>query len=225
MWFEADTDVTVPIDFIVDGDFVDPSSATFIIRDHTGAQLDSGPVIDGQVTVPAALNEILDPWENRYISVVFSYNGGTHFFRESYSLSEFIPLSARPRSVRDILGVDQKELPDDAIDVTEAYFQLLDQRGPAFSEALSLTGERNRALNQAVILQAALNVLPSLPLRLMITVRTEDSSASRLKEIDFDKLEAGLAASLAHYINLATAANVGARTTFGVSNPPGTFEQ
>lgn len=219
VWFEANTDVTVPIDFIVDGDFVTPDSASFVVRGHDGTQLITGAVADGKITIPAASNVITASWENRYISVFFIYAGGTHSLKISYKLSDFLPLSVTPQSVRDLLGVDDRELPDSAIDLTESYFQILDQSGSAISDALTLTGPRNRAVNMAITLQAALNILPSLPLRLMITVREEDSSASRLKEIDFDKLEASLKSALADLLNKARGIAPGVRDNFVFSNP------
>lgn len=219
MWFEAGTDVTVPIDFIVDGDFVEPDSATFVVRGHDGASLATGSVSNKQVTVAAASNAISSAWENRYISVTFIYGGGTHTLKASYRLSDFLPLTGTPQGVRDTLGVDSRELPDDAIDLNEAYFQLLEVGGAGISEALTLTGQRNQSVNMAVVLRAALNVLPSLPLRLMISVREEDSSASRLSKIDFDKLEAGLYSALADLTNKALGVTPGARSTLVFSNP------
>lgn len=211
--------MTIPIDFIVDGEFVTPDSASFVVRGHDGTQLLTGEVIGSKVTIPAASNVVTTSWENRYISVFFISAGGTHSLKVSYRLSEFLPLSVTPQSVRDLLGVDDRELPDSAIDLLGSYFQILDQSGPAISDALTLTGSRNQAVNTAVMLRAALNILPSLPLRLMITIREEDSSASRLKAIDFDKLESSLRSALSDTLNKAMGVASGGQSNFVFSNP------
>lgn len=229
MWFEAGTDVTIPIDFIVDGEFVVPDAATYKVRAHDGTVLASGALsasaTSEELAIPAANNSISSDWENRYVQVEFT-SGSKVFHRNiSYKLSAFIPLTASPDMVRGTIGVNERELPDKDIDLIEAYFSLVENHGSGITEALTERGARNAAVNEAVVVKAAIRIMDSVPLRAMLTVRTEDSSASRSKDVDFSALSDSLQARLAVLINTATNVTPTSPLIFEFSTPADPFTQ
>lgn len=229
MWFEADTDVTVPVDYEVDGEFLVPDSATFKVRAHDGTLLDSGSMsvasTSETISVSAADNEISAPWENRYVVVDFVSGVNTYTKRVSYQLSEFVPMTASEEAVRALLGLNEEELPNRDVRLYESYFQLESVYGNQISAALLQTGARNAAINEAIAVKSALLIVDSMPLRAMITVRSENTSAARSRDIDFDALKDKLEARLAPLIDTARDSRPAATILFDFSNPGDLFPE
>lgn len=203
MWFPADNDITLSFDYLQDGQLVVPASASYVVRDHSGATIDSGALpaaaTSESVTVSAANNALSNGAliENRFLTVLFVVSGGTYHFQKSYSLHGFIPMTVSPQDTRRELGLDTSELPDADVDLVSAYFHLEDLHGTSFTDAFTDTDIQCRAANQAVAVQAALNLIPSLQLRAAKAVRSEDSEFHRVSKLDFE--------SLRHDLNLKAA--------------------
>lgn len=223
MWFISDEDVAIEVEYEVEGEYVVPSAATYSLRDHSGVELTSGALSAAltheTVEIDAAHSAITGLWENRYLTVTFVADGKTHRKTTSYHLSAFVPLTVGPEDVRSTLGLDQKELLDQEIQIEEVYFRLVETYGSAFSDATLLTGIRNWAANRCVVLKAALDVAQSLPMRTRISIRTEDTTEKRTEKIDFAAIVKDLEIELAAVTNTAIAQSVVAPTLFTLSSP------
>lgn len=223
MWFTADQDATLNIDFIVDGEFVVPSSGSYTLRSFDGSLLLTTPLVATTTSeilvIPAGYNGLTGVYETRFVEINFIADGAAHRQTHSYTLSAFLPLTARPDQVRGVIGLDARELPDRDISIESAYFHLVESQVAAFQSAFLTTGGRARAANEAVVLQAAIDITSSLVLRTMITTRSEDSEVKRTLVIDFDAITARLERRLASMIDTAAETLAGSYTLFELSNP------
>lgn len=224
MWYLADSDITIAIDYLVDGEFVVPDSATYDVRGHDGVSLLTGslPAVatSESVTVAAVNNSVgTDSFQNRFVLVTFIYGGSTYQVSKNYGLNTFIPMTASAAKVRSEIGLDASELRDDEVDLIQAYHSLLTKYGSGITTALTASGSANLAVNKAIVLQAAIEIMTSLDLRTQISVRTEDSTVRRSEKIDFDRIADRLQQKLAPLIDEATGAVTFTPTLFGLSDP------
>lgn len=223
LWLEADNDVTLDFDYEVDGEFVVPDSATYIVRDHTGATLDTGslPAINTSesLTVSAANNSTASDFENRFVSILFSYGGRTYQARSDYTIYAFAPVTVGVEDVRRELGLDPSELPDSEINIMSAYYHLVDLHGDNLSEAFTETGVRNLSANQAVAVYAALDIVGSLELRASISHRSEDSEFKRMIKLDFPRLREELNIKAAGLLEVAKGVTPSSVSLFELTTP------
>ena len=230
MWFYAGETASFAFDFVVDGEFVIPTSASYTIRNHTGVAVGGASLTPTGTTVTISIADTLNIiaadalFENRFVVVSFIYKGQTHTTSCTYSLTRFVPLTVGPDDVRRLTGLTRQELPDDDIDIQTAYFQLFDSFGSTFAEALTSTTFRARQANESVALQAAIDVVVSFPLRVPVLTKSEDSQFNRMASIDFAALERELRRklqqNLTQVISTVTEATV---SVFSVSSPTDRF--
>lgn len=199
MWFFAGENVTLNFDFKVDGEFVVPTSASYTLRNHLGVTVGSTVNLTGLTTTAsiqiAAINNQLGVgalYENRYVLVTFVHNGRSHTLVQPYKITAFAPIAATKDDVRRLTGLAVNELPDDDIDLLSAYFQLFDAYGTGFSTQLVATTYKGRVANEAIALQAALDVAVSFPLRVPQSVKSEDAQFIRTSKIDWAAMEVEL---------------------------------
>lgn len=225
MWHYADQDVSVGIDYEVDGDFVVPSSATYYVREADGTVLDTGAMpslaTSEAVSVLAANNAlgVGNDYEQRFITVLFVYNNQTYQISKSYSIFAFTPLTSTPDHVRRELGLDRSELPDSEIGIPDAYFYLSSVHGATFTAAFTAGGSRAMSANKAVTLQAALDLAVSLPLRSFAMMRNEDAQLQRFNGMDFTELANQLRTKLANELEVAKETSEVTITIFDLSTP------
>lgn len=209
-WRLSGKPVSVYVEFKKDGEFVppDPGSIKLTVRDHTGipfsgydqASQPDTTLTTSLIVLPQNLNIINSGWENRHVWVEFTSGGVPCVFKSSYKLSFFIPFNASPSDVRNTLGVRDKELKDEEVDLYEAYFKL-EEVIPSFNVALLDTGLRGINANKALVLFAALELIPSMPVRVAKTDILNNAQLTRAT-IDWDQLEAKLRAELAGIVLL-----------------------
>jgi hypothetical protein len=128
------------------------------------------------------------------VRVDFTAGGAPQAAEFAYGVSNFVPTTATPAAVRAEIGAQFEEVPDADIDVITAYFDLIDA-GAANDAALAAGGAAPRAGNRAVVLQAAVSLLPSLQTRLLQQEASNNASYARPK-LDFDALRSDLLAGL-----------------------------
>jgi hypothetical protein len=200
------TDVPLFIEFRSDGEFVIPDANTvrWTVRESSGVPVSgynnvSVPGItttQTTLTVLAASNVLPGGAEvlTRFVEVNFTLIGVPQVMRFDYKLHTWIPMTVVPADVRAVYGVREKELPDSDIDLLQAY---LDLKGkyPTFGTFLTDTTGLAGYANRALALKAALNVLPSMPVR---TMKEESlSNAGQIRAtIDWEALGLKLQAQL-----------------------------
>jgi hypothetical protein len=224
MWALSGTNVSLGIDYEVDGQFVVPDSATYVVRGYTGVTVTSGSlpslVTSEVVTVPSGYNALTGSnlFENRWVVVTFIVGAQTYSLTKGYTISGFVPTTATPEAVRSELGLDYQELPNDDIDINRAYFDLLDTYGANMTAAFLTSGVQTSAANQCVVLQAALNVAQSLALRVMISSKAEGHAMARAP-LDFDAITRGLTAKMVPLLRKAKGETALTSSVFVLSNP------
>ena len=199
-WAQANRDLLVTLTFVEPAGKTpiqpDPGSVVLSVYANDGTPLagfdavaqpnPAGTSID--VLVPGASNAIASglTLENRFIEVLYRYQGNPQQLQYNYSLSQRIPMTVTSDDVRGLLGVTVDELPDSDINLLEAYYTL-----NIGADILPyLTGGTAKALtaNRIIALNAAILLAPSLPQRLLQSQKSEDSSASRFSNAHGYKL-------------------------------------
>ncbi len=200
----------ITIDLTHDGQFVtaDNSLYSYKLTDNQGNTI----VEEKDITIPAelpqdkvainieAVNNVLNEsslFEDRYIIVKFLHNGGQVRIRKNYRLIKEPYFTASVKDVRDIYGINEGELPDEDLDITEVYLTMLSALGDDFSEALKSGSRANFRANRAIALQAALNIFTSLRLRVAESEKSGTNTFLRnLRNIDWAALRAELESEL-----------------------------
>lgn len=209
MWVYAGIDVALTVDYLVDGEFVIPTSALATVRDHAGVPI--GSLTDVALSVASTSAVLTIPGTNltlapntafahRYIDVRFVYNTRTYHQRMSLKVTNFIPMTVTPEDVRRELGLDNLEVPDSHIDLVTAYLTLNEDYPVA--AALLATDFTAIAANQAIAVKAALALTDSLQFRVAVKAKAEDSSIDRMAEFDVDVIRARLGNRLASFLDL-----------------------
>lgn len=226
MWFFAGENVTLNFDFKVDGEFVVPTSASYLLRNHAGVAIGSAVNLTGLTTsasimIPAVSNALSSEalYENRFVLVSFIHNGKSHTLVQPYKIANFVPITAVADDVRRLTGLAEAELPDADIDILGAYFKLFDSYGTDFSNQMFALTYKNRLANESIALQAAIDVAISFPLRVPVSVRNEDSQFSRTTSIDWAAMEASLRRQLQQNLTSVISVEETTVTVFSVTTP------
>lgn len=229
-WRIAGEDVVLIIETRLGGQFVipDPGSLTLTVRDNGGAPISgydqlalSDSTLSSTIVTIAASANAIDAgalFETRYVSLSYRVAGRPLSRYIRYRLSPFIPIQGTPDDVRALVGADQKELPDEDIDLVEAYFFLLNEQGNAFKDALSSTTAQGIYANKAVELQAALETLPGLPGK-MSQMEAFNNAQRQRPKLDFEALRNDLQSRLQDALNLALSAETVTPILFRVTTP------
>jgi hypothetical protein len=204
----ADLAFAVNIEFTSRGELVipDTGSATFTLYDNLGVpvtgQIDEAISLGAAdtitaINIAAGYNAIATEVEYRRVVVTYLVDGATHYVTVPYLLSEVFPYTTTKAEVRVELGLSDFELPDEDINLPEAFMALRYR----CDDGLLLTGLQSGAYlamvsNRAVALQAAVNLMPSLLLRALQARESDGSKVSRLRTMNFDKVGDKLRAEL-----------------------------
>lgn len=211
MWSTAGEDVNFLIEYIVDGDFVIPDSATATVRNDGGtpvAGLTDVPLaVDtttATLTIPAAENSVAAGanFETRYITVKFVAAGKTHNRTFFYKVAPFLPLTVTPDDVRRELGLDSSEAPDKDIDILSAYVLLRVDYGQPIEDALVGGSEKTIAVNKAIAVKAALELVNGLVFRAAVKIKAEDSAIERMSEFDVNEIRIRLGQRLSKFLGV-----------------------
>lgn len=169
--YATDTDVTLSVAFVRDGQPVipEPNTVEFTVYDHTGVPIHTGSVATGaadygvRILVPAEKNAITTSFSKRTVIVRATSGGMPIEERVVYRLMPFALHSVTPQDVRSYLGLDDSDLPDDDIDIAKAYLELQIEVGRGqFDAALSSGEEPEIRANDAIIYKTVLDLIPSL---------------------------------------------------------------
>lgn len=213
MWYViANEDYTQCIDFKVNGNFVLPDNSlySFKIRNTAGEVIYSKdnltigtspvandinthevlPVDCAMINIPAEFNtkEEGTQYESRILEVTFYVDGKPCVSKYNYRVIDYAFFEATPKDVREYYGLNEGELPDDAIDLINSYMLAWSTNGDKFIECLRAGGLASIRANRLITLYAAKDVYTSIRLR----VNQEENDGSSkfiryLNKIDWDK--------------------------------------
>lgn len=205
--FTADADITLRFQFLQGTTPVLPDTNTAVytlygqdglpVAGHVGEDVTVSTYF-GTIELPSAVNEIETSFGKRTVVVTYEKSGAVYTIRISYRLVPFLNITVMPRDVRNFLGVNDSELPDDDIDLNRSYFAVREEVGSAVLATALASGElaETRA-NEAILYWAALDLLPSLQLRIAQQQADGPISFHRVSVRDFSKLETEARARLA----------------------------
>jgi hypothetical protein len=190
----------VQFQFIVDGEFVVPTVATYSVRDNAGALMTglvdvaiSLGATDTQatITVPANKNTVGNGllFENRTVIGKFTYQGNIYPFRQSYRIAPFLNHTVTPDDVRSALGVLKHEFSDDDIDITSSYYLVQERVGAtALTTALAAGDITNQYANWAIMYRCAMDLVPALQLRAGLDQGDDNITFGRFDKVDWEEL-------------------------------------
>lgn len=213
MWWTAGEDVDFLIEYIVDGDFVIPDSAVATVRDNSGsliAGLSNVPLAvdttSATVNIPAAANTVASGaiYELRHVSVSFVKDGRTHHRTFHYKVAPFLPITASPGEARRELGLGSSEAPDADFDILSAYVLLRVEYGQEIEDALTAGGDKTIAVNKAIAIKAALDLVNGLVFRAAVKLKAEDSAFERMSEFDVTEVRIRLGQRLSKFLNIVS---------------------
>ena len=204
MDFIGGTDTLLTFVFEKSGEPLVPdiSSVKYTVLNHAGTPivgLIDIPIITAADTwqvhfVVPAINNTIDvgkKFERR--TVFISYTTGGKYERGvlQYRLIPLMNFSAQPKDVRAFIGVQEKELPDEDIDLLSAYLYVERDLGTtAIAPLLSSGTILELAVNNAIKAKAVLDVLPSIRQRMAQEETNGVTGFKRLKITDFVDIEA-----------------------------------
>ena len=224
----ASEDLTIVVPFLRDGEpfLADTGSVTYQVRDQDGTLLDSGSLTVAAtdtyatVVVAAADNAISTRFEKRTVIIKGTVGPQNFELREQYRLTEWLNYSATQADVRKFIGVGTGELPDDVIDLVDAYLKLEARTTEATLTAALASGTISEVkANDGIIAQSVLTLIPSL--RQRISLKESDGPASAQREkIDLDRIGSRAADVLSEAITAISGRQVETQTllVFGVTN-------
>lgn len=222
-WHFADADVSIVFDFLVDGNFVVPTSATFNVRGDDYASLDSGvaTLVAGATSftlaVSAANNGIgADTFQFRYLEVVFIFENNTYTVTYAYGLTPWLPVWVTADNVRARLGLSADELPNADVNLFGAHVELVKELGDAYTTTVGV----EEAFNRVLMLKTAIISAKGIMLKARMLDIANDFTARRFNlQVDFSALQAGLQADLADAIAALTGVPTATPTTMVLSAP------
>lgn len=203
MSFAGDA-VTISIPLIVNGEYAVPdlNTVSYTVRDNSGSVVVPATAVttDASTTTvhvqtSSSINQITKDVETRYVELKFSVSGNVHIKRVNYQIITWVPLTVSEDHVRAELGVTIYEVPDGDINIASAYFQIKHDLGTTFVDSLTAGNRLTFTANRLVALRAALNVIPSLQLRIMQSEKTDTAQMSRLSSLDFERLTGNLSST------------------------------
>jgi hypothetical protein len=148
--------------------------------------------ISARIDVPAAYNTVSKPlFETRTITWTYPTNSGTVNGSQSYVIYKQIPFPATPEGVRQLLGVTEKEVPDENIDLMSGYLRFREPFDDPDAALLPYTTSGDASsykITRAIEAAAALQILPTLQLALAKRFDSGTNAYERWNRIDWEGL-------------------------------------
>lgn len=197
-------DYTFAVTTKVDGEEIVPDNVniTYTLYDGAHASLLTGSVAAASVftiTIPAAQNQVVLPYEARFFEYHFTYLGSVFTRQISYRVVNWVPLQVTSQDVLAAIGIDSLSASDLDIDLYEAYEWLEGRTQGDVSTRLAAGAVDAPSWNQCVKFRAALQTLPALRVALMSKEQQDNISGTRFK-VDFEALERDLAARVYEHL-------------------------
>ena len=211
-YVQAGADYSYRVSFTVDGEFVTPETASISVQKSNGTF--AGGVQDealetGQTSVyfkiPSAANIRTQPYELRYVSVQFTYQGVEHLYQDVYTLRDSVLMPVTKNDVRAIVSMTTTELPDDNIDIFMAYGQVDDDMGGLLASTLNAGSLLTPHAQRALTARAALNSCTMIDMMWYQSEQADNTLYSRFAKVDFEAMLARLAGIYTEALGLANA--------------------
>lgn len=177
----------------------DTNSVHYTLRDNAGAIVSGhdnvlvtlGPTaVSADITVTGSLNIISGSLERRTVTVTATRSGKYWVQTQGYFITQWMNTWITPKDVRDYLGVNEDELPDDDLDLVTAYLSVKDELESTLETALASGTIDAIKANNAIKYRMAQDALPGLALRIAQSETNGTLAFTRLAKLDLEKLAA-----------------------------------
>lgn len=202
----------------------DTNSVSYTVRDNTGTPIDdyedvavvTGPTTAGiTVSIPGDVNEITGKIERRTVTVKATKAGQYWSLTQGYFISEWMNTWVTPKDVRDYLGVNADELPDDDMNLVTAYLSVEGELGASVLTTALASGTLDAVkANNAIMYRMAQDALPGLAYRIAQSETNGTLAFTRLAKLDLDKLIAETAKRYGEIVSDLGGISTGNRTWF-----------
>lgn len=191
------------VDFIVNGQLVVPTEASYQLCSNDGTTIGGSPT-NRPITLPSLAtgvdleisesdNTATVENEIRYVDVSFTYNNIEYSVSDYYLIKDSIRLPISKQDVRSILGVTDVELTDPDIDLIEALYLAQQDIPETDIEAIFTSGS---ALVPAAIIavktKAAILASVCIENYMLQSEQADTSVYKRFMEIDFEAMRKAL---------------------------------
>jgi hypothetical protein len=181
------------------------SDLTYTLYNQDGDVVltETAPIIDGQLSyiieIPAGSNTLSKPLFEQ-MTLEWEYDTATEAITDSITYTLHLPIGfpVSKTGVRDLLGVDSEELPDDEINLFEGFLQFRELVGEdadlaAYQDAGDFDSFR---ITKAIEAATALMVFPTLQVRLPKRYDSGTSSYERWNNINWEALQTDIFAKM-----------------------------
>ena len=185
----------------LDGPLQVADSVTWTLRDQTGAvkstakpSLAAGAkVISIMISAATNTKSSATLTESRFLEVSWASAEGTQIFELPYVLVDWIPLRVQASDVMSILGLDEVELSQTEIDIMSSALFVKDDVGSLVFDVALVAGDLStNRINQLVAVHAAIELAPSLQLRVADTIKTDTVMFQRYRGLNIENYIADL---------------------------------
>lgn len=198
-------DFLYTVDFKINGNFVVPDDNVYSykLRDQAGDILISQevdlnrvspsydtktgevvPLDRAEIVIPAGLNTVSEGalFNTLIVEVSFRCEGKPCIITGSYRVIPFIYFNATVEDVRNYYGLNSGELPDEAVDLNEAYFKCVKKLGSKFTDCLKSGDIGSIRANRLITLYGVVQVFSSV--RLRVNQEENDGSSKFLRYLN-----------------------------------------
>ncbi|WP_419902126.1 hypothetical protein [Kiloniella sp.] len=224
-------DFTLRFDFVELGEFISPdlNSVTYTVRDNNGVVIatqnniavsTSEDTTEVTITIPGSVNSNTLNREYRFVILKYTYQGNSKVLTQQYRVTPWLNIGTSTERVRARLGVTSSELPDQDIDLYEAYFTLDEKLGDTVLNTALTSGNINADnANNTLEVVAALKAFPSLQLRIAQVDKADTHEFRRLSKIDFQQLHQTLIEKYSELVNKLSGSTETQFNLFSVVTP------
>jgi hypothetical protein len=202
-------DVSINVKFAVDGDYVTPDAASVRYWLYDNDDVADPVYTNVAPSVAAGATSVTLKFvaasntlgvgiksSRRLLLVNFTYNTQPFTIEIPYTIVPGVPTACSAKDVRDVLGATEVEVPDSIISLREAYWAVADDIDSEtgeddLNESLTAGGRETTMANRAIVLKAALAIVPTMALRVTVSEEGEGKSFTR-QRVDWNAVGARL---------------------------------
>lgn len=193
-YVESNTVLNYKVDFILEGQLVNPTSASITLTKNDGTVVDSIEndditIVDDATsavyTIPNSANIKTLDYELRNILIKFVYEGNIYYIKDFYSLINPVNIPVSYDDVRGVFGL--REIEDTEIDINSAFFKLSNDVGPDINlNTLISTGSSLIPyILRGVAINAALASCGLIELKIFQSEQSDNTLYKRFQSPDF----------------------------------------
>lgn len=194
---QINKDFNVHIQFIVDGQLVVPTSASYTLKKNDGSVVNSledetitltANTSEITLTIPAVANAVTLDNEVRYFDYKFVYEGITYNQSLFYILKESLNIPVDPKTVVVELGLPVDDYSLSQVDLIKALEEVEEDTEIDVSGAIT-GGTANLPYALSLIkTKAALGLAETLELQIFQSEQGDNTLYRRFEEVDFDAI-------------------------------------